>query len=423
MLRWSRRGGASFHCPICDYRGPFLSHWSEGKRRVHALCPACGSAERHRLQVLVLEEIAAVHDLERMSVLHVAPEPCFHALFRRRFRRYASLDRNGRNADYRADLCRLPFADRSFDFVFASHVLEHIQEDGEAIAEIARILRPDGVAVVPVPVIAAHTVEYGAPNPHEAGHVRAPGLDYYDRCTATSAASTSTTRSSSPRSSRSSSTRTARRGPRRCPCVPRWRGRSTATSCRCACAERGSARDPDRPRRRGERGAARRKRVEPSTMPLPIEDYALIGDCQTAALVGRDGSIDWLCLPRFDSGACFAALLGTNEHGRWRIAPEGDVRSVRRRYREGTLVLETDFETADGAATLVDCMPPRADGPDLVRLVIGRRGTVRMGWSSSSASTTARSCRGCGASPAASTRSADRTRCASRRRSSSRAAT
>jgi len=181
MLRWSRRGGASFHCPICDYRGPFLSHWSEGKRRVHALCPACGSAERHRLQVLVLEEIAAVHDLERMSVLHVAPEPCFHALFRRRFRRYASLDRNGRNADYRADLCRLPFADRSFDFVFASHVLEHIQEDGEAIAEIARILRPDGVAVVPVPVIAAHTVEYGAPNPHEAGHVRAPGLDYYDR--------------------------------------------------------------------------------------------------------------------------------------------------------------------------------------------------------------------------------------------------
>jgi len=114
-------------------------------------------------------------------------------------------------------------------------------------------------------------------------------------------------------------------------------------------------------------------------MPLPIEDYALIGDCQTAALVGRDGSIDWLCLPRFDSGACFAALLGTNEHGRWRIAPEGDVRSVRRRYREGTLVLETDFETADGAATLVDAMPPRADGPDLVRLVIGRRGTVRMG--------------------------------------------
>ena len=113
-------------------------------------------------------------------------------------------------------------------------------------------------------------------------------------------------------------------------------------------------------------------------MALPIEDYALIGDCQTAALVGRDGSIDWLCFPRFDSGACFAALLGTSDHGRWRIAPEGDVRAVARRYQPGTLVLETDFETADGAVTLVDAMPPRASEPYVVRLVIGRRGKVRM---------------------------------------------
>ena len=83
-------------------------------------------------------------------------------------------------------------------------------------------------------------------------------------------------------------------------------------------------------------------------MALPIEDYALIGDCQTAALVGRDGSIDWLCVPRFDSAACFAALLGTPEHGRWLIAPGGaQSRAVRRRYRAGTLVLETEFETDD----------------------------------------------------------------------------
>src|SRR5919107_358012 len=79
-------------------------------------------------------------------------------------------------------------------------------------------------------------------------------------------------------------------------------------------------------------------------MASRIEDYALIGDCQTAALVARDGSIDWLCFPRFDSGACFAALLGTPENGRWLLAPAGEVRKVRRRYRDGTLVLETDYE-------------------------------------------------------------------------------
>jgi GH15 family glucan-1,4-alpha-glucosidase len=113
-------------------------------------------------------------------------------------------------------------------------------------------------------------------------------------------------------------------------------------------------------------------------MSAPLEDYALIGDCHTAALVGRDGSIDWLCLPRFDSGACFAALLGTPEHGRWLIRPAGEIRRVQRRYRADTLILETDFETDDGAVTLIDCMPPRSQEPDLVRLVVGRRGQVRM---------------------------------------------
>jgi GH15 family glucan-1,4-alpha-glucosidase len=113
-------------------------------------------------------------------------------------------------------------------------------------------------------------------------------------------------------------------------------------------------------------------------MSLPIEEYAMIGDCHTAALVGRDGSIDWLCLPRFDSGACFAALLGTEENGRWLLSPANRIKSSQRRYREGTLVLETDYETEDGAVTLIDCMPPRSEEPDLVRLVIGRRGRVRM---------------------------------------------
>ena len=113
-------------------------------------------------------------------------------------------------------------------------------------------------------------------------------------------------------------------------------------------------------------------------MPSRIEDYALIGDCQTAALVGRDGSIDWLCLPRFDSPACFAALLGTAEHGRWLLCPKGEIRRSQRRYRDDTLILETDFETDSGAVTVVDFMPPRSQDIDVVRLVIGRRGSVPM---------------------------------------------
>jgi GH15 family glucan-1,4-alpha-glucosidase len=113
-------------------------------------------------------------------------------------------------------------------------------------------------------------------------------------------------------------------------------------------------------------------------MPLRIEDYALIGDCETAALVGRDGSMDWLCLPRFDSGACFAALLGTPEHGRWLLAPAGDVRATRRRYRDDTLILETTFETADGAVTLIDCMAVREKEPVVIRVVRGDRGQVPM---------------------------------------------
>jgi GH15 family glucan-1,4-alpha-glucosidase len=113
-------------------------------------------------------------------------------------------------------------------------------------------------------------------------------------------------------------------------------------------------------------------------VPLPIEDYAVIGDTQTAALVGRDGSIDWLCLPRFDSGACFAALLGEERHGRWLLAPAGPVTASSRRYLEGTLVLETKLVCADGEVRVVDCMPPRQQNPDVVRVVEGVRGRVAM---------------------------------------------
>ena len=113
-------------------------------------------------------------------------------------------------------------------------------------------------------------------------------------------------------------------------------------------------------------------------MPSNIEDYALIGDCQTGALVARDGSIDWLCFPRFDSAACFAALLGTPEHGRWLLAPAVETRRVRRRYRPGTLVLETEYETDAGLVKLIDFMPPRTGTPELIRIVEGVRGVVPM---------------------------------------------
>jgi GH15 family glucan-1,4-alpha-glucosidase len=112
------------------------------------------------------------------------------------------------------------------------------------------------------------------------------------------------------------------------------------------------------------------------TSPRRIEDYALIGDCETAALVGRDGSIDWLCWPRFDSGACFAALLGRSEHGRWLIGPKESTVQVRRKYLNGSLILVTAFETEQGIVELVDFMRPRNDTADLIRLVRGVSGHV-----------------------------------------------
>jgi GH15 family glucan-1,4-alpha-glucosidase len=113
-------------------------------------------------------------------------------------------------------------------------------------------------------------------------------------------------------------------------------------------------------------------------MAAPIEDYALIGDTHTAALVSREGSIDWLCLPRFDSPACFAALLGDRSNGRWLLAPAGPVREVRRRYRGDTLALETEYRTDEGVVRVVDCMPPRQWDPDVARIVQGVRGRVPM---------------------------------------------
>ncbi|MDE2472673.1 MAG: glycoside hydrolase family 15 protein, partial [Bradyrhizobium sp.] len=113
-------------------------------------------------------------------------------------------------------------------------------------------------------------------------------------------------------------------------------------------------------------------------MACRIEDYGLIGDCETAALVGRDGSIDWLCWPSFDSDACFAGLLGTSRQGRWLIAPAEEVTKTSRHYWDDTLILETRFETAGGTVAVIDFMPPRGTASDIVRLVRGINGRVKL---------------------------------------------
>src|SRR5438552_13543379 len=109
-----------------------------------------------------------------------------------------------------------------------------------------------------------------------------------------------------------------------------------------------------------------------------IEDYAFLSDTQTAALVSRDGCVDWLCFPRFDSGACFASLLGGRENGHWRFWPKEKIDNTSRRYRGDALILETEIETKSGAVRLIDFMPPRGENPDIIRIVEGIRGEVSM---------------------------------------------
>lgn len=113
-------------------------------------------------------------------------------------------------------------------------------------------------------------------------------------------------------------------------------------------------------------------------MSNPIEDYALLGDGETAALVSRDGSIDWLCWPRFDDDACFAALLGTAENSHWSMAPVAPRTRQSRRYQQDTLIMETDFETEEGAVRVIDFMPMRKTFSSVIRIVVGLRGSVKM---------------------------------------------
>lgn len=176
-----RQGKPAFECPVCGYTGPFMDVAQPTGRRKHARCPRCRALERHRLQFLVLERVLAPLDTGGTRMLHFAPEPLFQPYFIKRFGRYESADLEMRNVDHNVDIQRLPFGDGVYGFVFASHVLEHIPDDNKALSEIRRILKPGGIAMLPVPVVAQRTIEYPEPNPREKFHVRAPGLDYFDR--------------------------------------------------------------------------------------------------------------------------------------------------------------------------------------------------------------------------------------------------
>ncbi|MGH7942131.1 MAG: class I SAM-dependent methyltransferase [Limisphaerales bacterium] len=181
LFRLLNRSKEQFQCPICDYVGPFADVDNFGGLRKHAECPKCGARERHRVQYLVLTELFKTMDTSRLTMLHFAPEPFFRSFLSSRFGLYETADLCMKHVTYQADLLNLPFEAETYDFVFASHVLEHIQNDTRALREIRRILKPNGIAVLPVPVVCDKTVEYSQANPNEAYHFRAPGLDYFQK--------------------------------------------------------------------------------------------------------------------------------------------------------------------------------------------------------------------------------------------------
>lgn len=168
-------------CPICNYRGPFSDYKDDSYPIFDTACPRCDLYERHRLQFLVMKELAKRHDFKRMSALHFAPEPQFRKAYERWFESYDTADIENSEVDYRVDIRKMQFPSSSYHIVYASHVLEHVDDDDSALKEVYRILKSGGFAVLPVPVVSPITIEYPVPNKYEFGHVRAPGVDYFNR--------------------------------------------------------------------------------------------------------------------------------------------------------------------------------------------------------------------------------------------------
>lgn len=175
------RGRPDDECPICGFVGPFRDIHSQTGPRASDRCPDCGSQGRERLQWLGWHEIFERYDTSGMSILHCAPEQLFRNLLSSKFGRYETADIAREDVDHDIDLRDIALAADTFDVVFASDVTEHIVEERDALREIRRILKPGGFAVLPSPVVAPETVEYGTENYHDSGHVRANGPDYFDR--------------------------------------------------------------------------------------------------------------------------------------------------------------------------------------------------------------------------------------------------
>ncbi len=181
LFRLLNADKTQFACPICAYEGPFIDLSAFAGVRKHAKCPRCGSLERHRLQYLAVMRALSGLPSTAVAMLHFAPESFLRGIFASRFSKYQTADLFMDGVDHKVDIQHLPFKDATYDVVFASHVLEHIRDDRQAISEIRRILKPSGIAILPVPIVSKNTIEYPDANPYEAGHVRAPGLDYFDR--------------------------------------------------------------------------------------------------------------------------------------------------------------------------------------------------------------------------------------------------
>ena len=163
-------------CPICNYKGPFM----DKNNRHRAKCPKCGELERARMAMLVVNEIYDDHKASQTDVLHISPENFLRKIFKKKYKSYISSDLYRKDVDHQFDIEEIPYPDNSFDLVFASHVLEYVKNDKKAINEIKRVLRPGGLAFLPVPMLHDKTIDFKERPPNKR-IIRETGVDYFDR--------------------------------------------------------------------------------------------------------------------------------------------------------------------------------------------------------------------------------------------------
>ena len=173
----------SYHCEICDYQGPFRDKSNARKRlgnRLPAKCPVCSSMERQRFQCHLLNQLLDGRQRSEMSILHFSPEPCLERLYRKQFGDYLSADLLRKNVDRQVDVQEMPFANDHYDVILISHVLQYVPNDEKALAELARVLKPGGIVLAPVPLLHESTVRRDDPDP-SLKMISEPGLDYFER--------------------------------------------------------------------------------------------------------------------------------------------------------------------------------------------------------------------------------------------------